>query len=124
MYYSDEIVEEVRARNDIVEVVSGYVRLQKKGGRYWGLCPFHNEKSPSFSVNGDMQVYHCFGCGAGGNVYTFVMNYENYSFPEAVRMLELPWFPIVTPLAEVLLPVFAAALSATGLALVFGNTDD
>lgn len=87
MYYSDEIVEEVRARNDIVEVVSGYVRLQKKGGRYWGLCPFHNEKSPSFSVNGDMQVYHCFGCGAGGNVYTFVMNYENYSFPEAVRML-------------------------------------
>ncbi len=87
MYYSDEIVEEIRARNDIVEVVSGYVRLQKKGGRYWGLCPFHNEKSPSFSVNGDMQVYHCFGCGAGGNVYTFVMNYENYSFPEAVRML-------------------------------------
>ena len=87
MHYSDEIIEEVRTRNDIVEVVSGYVRLQKKGGRYWGLCPFHNEKSPSFSVNGDMQVYHCFGCGAGGNVYTFVMNYENYSFPEAVRML-------------------------------------
>lgn len=87
MYYSEEIVEEVRARNDIVEVISGYVRLQKKGGRHWGLCPFHNEKSPSFSVNGDMQVYHCFGCGAGGNVYTFLMNYENYSFPEAVRML-------------------------------------
>ena len=87
MYYSDEIVEEVRARNDIVEVVSGYVRLQKKGGRHWGLCPFHNEKSASFSVNGDLQVYHCFGCGAGGNVYTFVMNYENYTFPEAVRML-------------------------------------
>lgn len=87
MYYSEEIVEEVRAKNDIVEVVSGYVRLQKKGGRYWGLCPFHNEKSPSFSVNGDMQVYHCFGCGAGGNVYTFVMNYESYSFPEAVKML-------------------------------------
>jgi DNA primase len=87
MYYSDEIVEEVRARNDIVEVVSGYVRLQKKGGRHWGLCPFHNEKSASFSVNGDLQVYHCFGCGAGGNVYTFVMNYENYSFPEAVKML-------------------------------------
>ena len=87
MYYSDEIVEEVRSRNDIVEVVSGYVRLQKKGGRHWGLCPFHNEKSASFSVNGDLQVYHCFGCGAGGNVYTFVMNYENYSFPEAVKML-------------------------------------
>ena len=87
MYYSEEIVEEVRARNDIVEVVSGYVRLQKKGSRYWGLCPFHNEKSASFSVNGDIQVFHCFGCGAGGNVYTFVMNYENYSFPEAVKML-------------------------------------
>ncbi len=87
MYYSEEIVEEVRSKNDIVDVVSGYVKLQKKGGRHWGLCPFHNEKSPSFSVNGDMQVYHCFGCGAGGNVYTFVMNYENYSFPEAIRML-------------------------------------
>lgn len=87
MYYAEEIVEEVRTRNDIVEVIGGYVRLQKKGSRYWGLCPFHNEKSPSFSVNADMQVYHCFGCGAGGNVYTFVMNYENYSFPEAVRML-------------------------------------
>ena len=87
MYYSEKILEEVRAGNDIVDVISGYVRLQKKGGRYWGLCPFHNEKSPSFSVNGDMQVYHCFGCGAGGNVYTFVMNYENYTFPEAVRML-------------------------------------
>lgn len=87
MFYSEEIVEEVRTKNDIVDVVSERVRLQKKGGRYWGLCPFHNEKSPSFSVNGDLQVYHCFGCGAGGNVYTFVMNYENYSFPEAVKML-------------------------------------
>lgn len=87
MYYAEEIVEEVRTRNDIVEVIGGYVKLQKKGSRHWGLCPFHNEKSPSFSVNGDMQVYHCFGCGVGGNVYTFVMNYENYSFPEAIRML-------------------------------------
>ncbi len=87
MHYSDELIEEIREKNDIVEVVSGYVKLQKKGSRYWGLCPFHNEKSPSFSVNGDLQVYHCFGCGAGGNLYTFVMNYENYSFPEAVKML-------------------------------------
>ncbi len=87
MFYSEEIVEEVRTKNDIVDIVSERVRLQKRGGRYWGLCPFHNEKSPSFSVNGDLQVYHCFGCGAGGNVYTFVMNYENYSFPEAVKML-------------------------------------
>ncbi len=87
MYYSEELVEEIRAKNDIVEVVSGYVRMQKKGSNHWGCCPFHNEKTPSFSVNGNKQMYHCFGCGAGGNVFTFVMNYENYSFPEAVKML-------------------------------------
>lgn len=87
MYYSEEIVEEVRMRNDIVDVVSGYVKLQKKGSSYWGLCPFHNEKSPSFSVSDTRQMYHCFGCGAGGNVFTFLMKYENYSFPEAVRAL-------------------------------------
>lgn len=87
MYYSEEIVEEVRMKNDIVDVVSGYVKLQKKGGSHWGLCPFHNEKSPSFSVSGNKQMYHCFGCGAGGNVFTFIMNYENYSFPEAMKML-------------------------------------
>lgn len=87
MYYPEELVEEVRVRNDIVDVVSGYVRLQKKGANHWGCCPFHNEKTPSFAVNGAKQMYHCFGCGAGGNVYTFVMNYENYSFPEAVKML-------------------------------------
>lgn len=87
MYYPEELIEEVRMKNDIVDVVSGYVRLQKKGGNYWGLCPFHNEKTPSFSVNGNKQIYHCFGCGAGGNVFTFVMNYENYTFPEAVKML-------------------------------------
>ncbi|MCI9276375.1 MAG: DNA primase [Lachnospiraceae bacterium] len=87
MYYSEELIEEIRSRNDIVDVVSGYVRLQKKGSSHWGLCPFHNEKSPSFSVNGERQMFHCFGCGAGGNVYTFIMNYENYSFPEAVKLL-------------------------------------
>ncbi len=87
MYYPDELVEEVRMKNDIVDVISGYVRLQKKGANHFGLCPFHNEKSPSFSVSGGKQMYYCFGCGAGGNVFTFVMNYENYTFPEAVRML-------------------------------------
>lgn len=87
MYYSDEIIEEVRGRNDIVDVISGYVKLQKKGGSYFGLCPFHNEKSPSFSVSRSRQMYHCFGCGAGGNVFTFIMNYENYSFQEAVKYL-------------------------------------
>ncbi len=87
MYYPEELVEEVRTKNDIVDVVSGYVRLQKKGANHWGCCPFHNEKTPSFSVNGPKQMYHCFGCGAGGNVFTFVMNYENYSFPEAIKLL-------------------------------------
>ena len=87
MYYPEELVEEVRMKNDIVDVVSGYVRLQKKGANHWGCCPFHNEKTPSFSVNGAKQMYHCFGCGAGGNVFTFVMNYENYTFPEAIKYL-------------------------------------
>ena len=87
MYYSDEIIEEVRSRNDIVEVISAYVKLQKKGSSYFGLCPFHNEKSPSFSVSRQKQMYYCFGCGAGGNVFTFLMEYENYSFVEALRYL-------------------------------------
>ena len=87
MYYPDELVEEIRAKNDIVEVISGYVRIQKKGANYMGLCPFHNEKSPSFSVSGSKQIYHCFGCGAGGNVFTFLMNYENFTFQEAIKEL-------------------------------------
>lgn len=87
MYYSDEIVEEVRSRNDIVDVISAYVKLQRKGSSYFGLCPFHNEKSPSFSVSPGKQMYYCFGCGAGGNVFTFVMEYENYTFPEALKLL-------------------------------------
>ncbi len=87
MYYSEELIEEIRSRNDIVDVISGYVRLQKKGSSYFGLCPFHNEKSPSFSVSRQKQMYYCFGCGAGGNVYTFLMEYENFSFVEAVKYL-------------------------------------
>ena len=87
MYYSEELIEEVRSRNDIVDVISGYVRLQKKGSSYFGLCPFHNEKSPSFSVSRQKQMYYCFGCGAGGNVFTFLMEYENFSFVEAVKFL-------------------------------------
>lgn len=87
MYYPDEVVEDVRLKNDIVDVVSGYVKLQKKGSSYFGLCPFHNEKSPSFSVSRDKQMYYCFGCGAGGNVFTFIMEYENYSFVEALKFL-------------------------------------
>ena len=87
MYYSDEIIEEVRMKNDIVDVISDYVKLQKKGSSYFGLCPFHNEKSPSFSVSPGKQMYYCFGCGAGGNVFTFIMEYENYTFVEALKHL-------------------------------------
>ena len=86
MYYPDEVIEE-RMKNDIVDVISGYVKLQKKGANYFGLCPFHNEKSPSFSVSPGKQMYYCFGCGAGGNVLTFVMEYENYTFQEALTAL-------------------------------------
>ncbi|MCM1039886.1 MAG: DNA primase [Roseburia sp.] len=87
MYYPDEVIEEVRTKNDIVDVISGYVRIQKKGSSYFGLCPFHNEKSPSFSVSPGKQMYYCFGCGAGGNVFTFLMAYENCTFPEAIKQL-------------------------------------
>lgn len=87
MYYSEDLIEEIRSKNDIVDVISGYVRLQKKGSSYFGLCPFHNEKSPSFSVSPGKQMYYCFGCGVGGNVFTFLMEYENYTFQEAVRYL-------------------------------------
>ena len=87
MYYSDDLIEEVRSRNDIVDVISSYVSLKKKGSSYFGLCPFHNEKSPSFSVSREKQMYYCFGCGAGGNIFTFLMEYENMTFPEAMQTL-------------------------------------
>lgn len=87
MYYPDEVIEEVRSSNNIVDVIGSYIRLQKKGSSYFGLCPFHNEKSPSFSVSPNKQMYYCFGCGAGGNVFTFIMEYENQTFPEAMKVL-------------------------------------
>ncbi len=87
MRYPEELIEEIRQRNDIVDVISGYVKLQKKGSSYFGLCPFHNEKSPSFSVSPGKQMYYCFGCGEGGNVFTFLMRYENDTFQEAVKAL-------------------------------------
>lgn len=86
-WFSEEKIEEVRSRNDIVEVIGNYVKLKRSGSGYVGLCPFHNEKSPSFSVNPARQMYKCFGCGVGGNVITFLMEYENYSFPEAMQSL-------------------------------------
>lgn len=85
--YSDEIIDEVRQTNDIVDIISQYVRLKRSGRNYFGLCPFHNEKSPSFSVSPDKQIFHCFGCGAGGNVFTFLTKIEGINFIEAVQML-------------------------------------
>lgn len=87
MFYPDELVEEVRLRNDVVDVIGSYVRLTRKGGSYFGLCPFHNEKTGSFSVSPNKQMFYCFGCHEGGNVVTFIQKYENYSFPEAVKFL-------------------------------------
>ncbi len=87
MYYPEEVVEEVRSRSNIVDVISSYVSLKRSGSNLFGLCPFHSEKSPSFSVSPSKQIYYCFGCGAGGNVISFVMQYENYSFQEAVQYL-------------------------------------
>ncbi len=87
MFYPEELIEEVRQKSDIVDVISGYVSLQKKGSNYMCCCPFHGEKTPSFSVNRARQIYKCFGCGEGGNVITFVMKYENCAFPEALRIL-------------------------------------
>ena len=81
MYLSDDLIEEIRSRNDIVDVISSYVKLQKKGSSYFGLCPFHNEKSPSFSVSAGKQMFYCFGCGEGGNVFSFLMKYDSLTFP-------------------------------------------
>ena len=85
--YSEEILNEVRQLNDIVDVISQYIHLKRSGRNFFGLCPFHNEKSPSFSVSPDKQIFHCFGCGVGGNVITFVSKIEGINFIETVQML-------------------------------------
>lgn len=87
MLYDTSIIDQVRRENDIVEVVSTYVKIQKRGGYYMGLCPFHSERSPSFSVSPGKQIFHCFGCGAGGDVFSFIEQYENLSFSEALKLL-------------------------------------
>ena len=87
MRYSDEIIEEVKQSNDIVEVISQYVHLKRSGRNFFGLCPFHNEKSPSFSVSPDKQIFHCFGCGVGGNVITFIGKIEGIGFKESIEAL-------------------------------------
>ena len=85
--YSDELIDEIKNKNDIVDVISQYVVLKRSGRNFFGLCPFHKEKSPSFSVSPDKQIFHCFGCGVGGNVFHFVQKIENLSFIETVDML-------------------------------------
>ena len=87
MRYEDRIVEEVQSLNDIVEVISGYIPLRRAGKSFKAVCPFHQEKTPSFIVNAERQIFHCFGCGEGGDVYSFLMKYENLTFPEALRQL-------------------------------------
>ena len=87
MRYSDEILDEVRNSNDIVDVISQYISLKRSGRNYFGLCPFHNEKSPSFSVSPDKQIFHCFGCGVGGNVISFISKIEGIGFKEAIEVL-------------------------------------
>lgn len=87
MYYADEVIEEVRSRNDIVDVIGSYVNLKRKGNSHSACCPFHHEKTPSFHVSREKQMYHCFGCGVGGNVFTFLMEHENFTFPEALEAL-------------------------------------
>ena len=87
MYYEEDFVEQVRQRSDVVDIISSYVNLKRTGSNYVGLCPFHNEKTASFSVSPSKQMYYCFGCGAGGNVFTFLMEYENLTFVEALERL-------------------------------------
>ena len=87
MRYSDEILDDVKSSNDIVDVISQYVSLKRSGRNYFGLCPFHNEKSPSFSVSPDKQIFHCFGCGVGGNVISFISKIEGIGFKEAIEVL-------------------------------------
>lgn len=87
MAIPENIIDQVQTRSDIVEVISHYIPLHKAGRNYKAPCPFHHEKTPSFIVSPDKQIYHCFGCGAGGNVFSFVMKHENVEFPEAVEIL-------------------------------------
>ncbi|MGL4343769.1 MAG: DNA primase, partial [Cellulosilyticaceae bacterium] len=87
MYYPENVVEQIREQSDIVSIISDYTHLTQKGNSHFGLCPFHNEKTPSFSVSQDKQMYYCFGCGAGGNVFTFLMQKENMNFVEALQYL-------------------------------------
>ena len=85
--YSQETINRIKESCDIVDVISGYTELKQKGSQFMGCCPFHSEKTPSFSVSREKQLYHCFGCGEGGTLIDFIMKIENLSFPEAMRFL-------------------------------------
>ena len=101
MYYGEDIVEEIRQRTDIVDLIGQYVHLKKKGSSYFGLCPFHGEKTPSFSVSPGKQIFYCFGCGKAGDSIRFMMEYENLSFVEAIEQLaERAMLPFLKKVAE------------------------
>ena len=85
--FSDELLDEIKSKNDIVDIISQYVTLKRSGRNFFGLCPFHKEKSPSFSVSPDKQIFHCFGCNAGGDVFRFISKIENMNFIESVESL-------------------------------------
>src|SRR4051794_25074268 len=87
VFFSPELIERIRAASDVVDVIGSYLPLKRAGANFVALCPFHKEKSPSFNVNPQRQIFHCFGCHKGGDVFRFVQEYENLSFPEAVRRL-------------------------------------
>ncbi len=94
----EDVIEEIRSQVNIVDVVSQFVQLKQSGKNLFGLCPFHEERTPSFSVSEDKQIFHCFSCGRGGNVFKFIMELQNVSFPEAVKKKLLRWktFPLTT----------------------------
>ena len=87
VHYSDELIEDIKNSNDIVDIISQYVILKRSGRNIFGVCPFHKEKTPSFSVSPDKQIFHCFGCGAGGNVIHFISKIENVDFKESLQIL-------------------------------------
>lgn len=87
MQIPPEIIDKIKQAVDIVDIIGSYITLKKKGANYWGPCPFHSEKTASFSVSPAKQIFKCFGCGEGGNVFTFLQKYDGLSFPEAVRQL-------------------------------------
>ena len=98
-YIPDHLIEEIRSQSDILDTISTNILLKKNGQNYKGLCPFHSEKTPSFTVSPEKQIYHCFGCGAGGNIFKFIMEIEDLSFIDAVKKLASK-YSIVLPTAN------------------------